>query len=156
MNFEKLSKSHKSILAKFFEELTRVGDERYFHPHPFSPQAIDEIVKLSEEGIDEYWVSVSGENIIQYGILRGWREGYAIPSLGIATAPAARGQGLAKELMLFLHWRAEARGAAEIRLKVDRRNEAAIKLYESLGYVLLPKDTQNLVGALRLGTQCKR
>ena len=153
MNFERLSSTHKVILAKFFEELAHAGDERYFHPHPFSALAIDGIVKLSEEGNDEYWVAVSGEKITQYGLLRGWREGYAIPSLGIAIAPAARGQGLAKKLMYFLHSRAAARGAAEVRLTVDRRNVAAIKLYESLGYVLRPLDSQNLVGRRMLEIQ---
>jgi len=45
-------------------------------------------------------------------MLRGWDEGYETPSLGIAVHPDARGLGLARTFMGFLHAAASFQGAA--------------------------------------------
>ena len=73
-------------------------------------------------------------------MLRGWDEGYAIPSLGIYVAPALRGTGAARLLMQYLHLCAKLSGATQIRLKVYRGNISATKLYQSLGYVFEKPD----------------
>ena len=104
------------------------------------------VADLSREGGDEYWIAVDGDAVLAYGMLRGWSEGYAIPSLGLAVAPAHRGRGLARTMMNHLHARAKIRGAEKIRLKVDRRNTAAQRLYESLGYTLQDHSSTELLG----------
>ena len=147
---ERLSKKHLSSFIAFFERLRQDGAEDFFHPHPYTPKSLEEVIRLSEEGVDEYWVGLRGSEIAQYGLLRGWQEGYTRPSLGIAVAPGYRGLGLARALMVYLHQRAIARGAMEIILKVNRRNQTAIKLYLALGYKLDEGDSQNLIGKLNL------
>jgi ribosomal protein S18 acetylase RimI-like enzyme len=88
--------------------------------------------------------------MIAYGMLRGWDEGYDVPSLGIVVAPAFRGQGYGRSLMHFLHAAAKARGAPAIRLKVYPENSTAVALYQSLGYVFGAKEGGQLVGLLDL------
>ena len=132
-------------LARFFQDLEASGDTAHFHPHPMTPAAAAERVRY--RGKDVYYVVTTGERVIGYGMLRGWDQGYAVPSLGIALHPDARGLGLGRTLMLVMHSEAKRRGAAKIRLKVYPDNEAAVSLYRSLGYVYEEKlEAGQLVG----------
>jgi ribosomal protein S18 acetylase RimI-like enzyme len=51
------------------------------------------------------------------------------------VAPWARGHGLARQLVLAVEAKARADGAQVLNLDVRATQEAAIRLYESLGYV---------------------
>ncbi len=68
------------------------GDGRWFHPHPLT--AVEAARPCAYDGRDLYYAAVTGDAVVAYGLLRGWDEGYAVPSLGIAVHPAARGLGL--------------------------------------------------------------
>ncbi|MFM7135852.1 MAG: GNAT family N-acetyltransferase [Planctomycetota bacterium] len=111
-------------------EMLETVDRRFFHPHPFSREAIEPLV----DSRDEYWLLVKGEAVVGYGMLRGWEEGYAIPSLGIAVAASNRGQGHGERIMHFLHGRAARRRANQVRLTVEAENQPARALYYKLGY----------------------
>ena len=139
---------HAASLARLFARLKEGGDEDFFHPHPLS--AVEAAARANYEGQDFYCVMILDDEVIGYGMLRGWDEGYAIPSLGIALDPSVRGRGCSRALMSFLHETAKKRGAFKVRLKVDSRNQAAIQLYRSLGYVFESPSGQELVGFLEL------
>jgi len=71
---------------------------------------------------------------------------------GMYVAPAARGQGLAHELMVALIARArQTPGLGKLDLVADSMNVAAIALYESLGFVVWGReqDAMRLDGASR-------
>jgi ribosomal protein S18 acetylase RimI-like enzyme len=144
-----LEPDHGSSLARLFERLRENGDDNFFHPHPLT--ANEAAARANYSGRDFYCVMLSENDLIGYGMLRGWDEGYAIPSLGIALDPAMRGRGYSRILMNFLHRIAKERGAEQVRLKVDPGNKAAIELYRSLGYVLEPQADGQLLGFLNLG-----
>lgn len=146
MRIQRLGPQHADGFRQFLTVLDANGDGEFFHPHAFSAAAAREIIELSTNGVDEYWVGIDGDRVIAYGMLRGWREGYAIPSAGIAIGPADRGLGHSRTMMLHLHDVAKSRGARQVRLKVDRRNGPAIRLYESLGYTLTPHNDCELLG----------
>jgi len=136
-------------LARFFETLEARGVGRLFHPHPLSAESARQLAAYA--GKDLYFILLETDDVLGYGMLRGWDEGYDIPSLGMAIHPDAQGQGLGRLLMSFLHVAALRRGASTVRLRVAPINTAAARLYRSLGYELTPeKDGPYLVGLLPL------
>jgi ribosomal-protein-alanine N-acetyltransferase len=141
--------AHAEPLARFFEVLKAYEIDKKFHPHPFTSEAARDRANYS--GKDLYFVVLEGNNVMGYGMLRGWDEGYEIPSLGIAIHPDMQGQGLGRLLMDFLRIAALRRGAKKIRLRVYRNNKAAVHLYHSLGYELSEdSDARYLLGFLNL------
>lgn len=125
--------AHEAALARFFADLHAAGVTERFHPHPFTPEAAH--ARCHYSGRDVYCVAVVDGAVLGYGMLRGWDEGYRIPSLGIAIHVSAQGMGLGRALMAYLHAEARRRDAPRIRLKVYPDNGPAISLYRSLGYV---------------------
>lgn len=119
-------------LSAFFADLASDPEAERFHPHPFTPG--EAAGRCRYQGADVYCVAVAAGRILGYGMLRGWDEGYAVPSLGIAIHARARGIGLGRALMAYLHSEAARRGAERIRLKVYPDNAVAVALYRSLGY----------------------
>jgi ribosomal protein S18 acetylase RimI-like enzyme len=149
LEFLRPSPDLEVALAAFFEHLRSTGEERRFHPHPLSPEAARE--RAHYTGVDVYCLAVARGQVLGYGMLRGWEEGYAIPSLGIAIRAGARGMELGRAMMLYLHAEARRRGAPRIRLKVHPDNQPAIALYRSLGYQFQPElEKGQLVGFLSL------
>lgn len=150
MEFRKPEPGMEQVLEEFFAGLERSGTSRWFHPHPFDGAAARE--RCAYRGADAYCIAIAGGRVLGYGLLRGWDEGYQVPSLGIAVADAARGTGLGRALMLYLHAEAKRRGAPRIRLKVYPDNQRAVTLYRSLGYVFQStSEDGQLIGYKELG-----
>jgi ribosomal protein S18 acetylase RimI-like enzyme len=134
VSYERLRPELAEPLAELFAALSAAGDGRTFHPHPLTR---DEAERLSAyDGADVYAVLVEDGRAVAYGMLRGWDEGFDVPSLGLAVHPDERGRGLGRELTERLHDEARRRGATRVRLTVYADNEPARKLYERLGYEL--------------------
>jgi len=125
----------------------------FFKPHPFTRDCL--ISLAAEPGKDLYYVLCEGCSILGYGLLRGWNEGYEVPSLGLLVDSKARGQGLGRLLMMFLHAAAMRRGASRVRLRVHCENYNAIALYRSMEYEFSgkPDDAGLLVGIKLLPTE---
>ena len=140
--------SLEAALVRFFEEIQSSGETDFFHPHPFT--AIEAQRRVQYCGSDLYYALTDDAQIIGYGMLRGWDEGYAIPSLGIYIARSARGRGLGELLMQFLHAAARSKGAEKIRLKVYSHNVTAVALYQKLGYHFKQQEFHQLIGYLVL------
>jgi ribosomal protein S18 acetylase RimI-like enzyme len=119
---------------------------RFFRPHPFTRECLDSLA--SAPGLDLYYVLTEGDSIRGYGLLRGWNEGYEVPSLGILIHQSARGLGFGRLLMTFLHTAAFRHGASRVRLRVHHENYRAIALYRSMKYQFAdtPDDAGLLVG----------
>ena len=148
IEIRKLDKKFKKSLGLFFEELVTSKDQDYFHPHPFTFEEATRIVEY--EGYDLYFAMIKGSEIIGYGMLRGWDEGYSIPSLGIIIKQNMRGKGLGKLFMHYLHIVAHLRGAKSVRLKVYPDNLIAKNLYEGIGYTFETLEDGQLVGYIKL------
>lgn len=133
-------------LGGFLESLQAAGDEATFHPHPLTTEAARAIAQGKRR--DVYLVAITNNTIVGYGMLRGWDEGFDIPSLGVAVHPEHRGGGIARLMMRSLHEVARQRGVPRIRLTVDADHAAAQDLYRSLGYRFEPLSEGRLVGWL--------
>ncbi len=148
LEFRLIRNEDEFSLAKFLETIKQAGDEFFFHPHPLNAEYAKSLMGYAGE--DLYYILVSGNEILGYGMLRGWDEGYDVPSLGIVIHPSTRGRGLGKFFMDFLHTAASWKGAKKVRLKVDPNNLAAVHLYEKLGYEFTHSEQDQLVGYLVL------
>jgi [ribosomal protein S18]-alanine N-acetyltransferase len=135
-------------LDRFFQRIVAAGEQEFFHPHPLTAQhAVERGAYL---GKDLYYLLVDGQEALGYGMLRGWDEGFKIPSLGIAIDPGARHLGLGRLLMAFLHGAARRRGAHRVRLRVSGNNIGAVALYRSLGYAFEGEPDGQMLGYLDL------
>lgn len=132
MEIVRLSPKWQGCLKQFCDDLKESGDDVFFSPHSTDDDSICRVANLN--GKDIYCLLVEDGKALGYGMLRGWDEGYQIPSIGLAIHPSARGNGLGKLLMDFLHASAARRGAKVVRLRVFANNGKALKLYKMLGY----------------------
>jgi GNAT superfamily N-acetyltransferase len=131
-------------LARFFAAVIDQGVDKWFHPHPFTEKEAS--LRVNYSGRDAYYAVVLRGEIIAYGMLRGWDEGFNIPSLGIAVHPLHEGRGIARVFIRFLHLVAIYKGAERVRLKVHTENARARQLYEGIGYHFSSSEGESLVG----------
>jgi ribosomal protein S18 acetylase RimI-like enzyme len=143
----KANPSHTQLLTDFFAVIAAGGDDKFFHPHDFSEQTASKI--CSYNGRDLYYLVIFNNTVIGYGMLRGWDEGFEIPSLGIIIHPDYRNKKIGLCLMNFLHSASNLRNAPAIRLKVYANNEKAMNLYKQLGYSFEEEQDSQMVGYLR-------
>lgn len=145
LHFRVVQQEDLRLLVGIFHAI----DETYFRPHPFTA---DEAKRIADYlGLDVYALLIEDGRPVAYGMLRGFDEGYAVPSLGIAVANEAQGRGLGRLMMKELHSEARRRGATVVRLRVHPANTRARRLYESLGYVYAGEDRGEHVMLLGLG-----
>jgi len=128
----RLRPEHVEAVSAMFEDIAADRTAHRFHPHAFDH---DNAIRVcSGAGSDLYFGLWVRGKPCGYGMLRGWDEGFDVPSLGIWVSPELRGTGAAKALMSFLHLAARLSGSTRIRLKVHPDNPRAITLYRSFGY----------------------
>ena len=148
LEFRLLGPDLETGLSELFRAFAQGQDHAFFHPHPMTDEEAKRL--CGYRGRDLYYAACMGTAVLAYGLLRGWDEGYEIPSLGIAIHAEARGQGLARPFMAFLHAAAKARGATKVRLTVYNENQRAVELYRRMGYQFEAKNDRELVGVLVL------
>lgn len=137
-------------LQAFLEAIDEGGETRLFSPHASDMDTLKALATGAHRDI--HCLLVEGSLTVGYGLLRGWDEGFVIPSLGIAIHPLRRGRGLGNFLMEYLELLARLRGSASVRLRVLRSNTAAIALYATRGYEWQadPSDENLLIGRKHL------
>ena len=123
-------------------------DPSFFRPHPFTRDEASRIA--GRTGRDVYGMLMVDRRPVAYGLLRGWDEGYATPSLGVAVRTDSQGAGYGRSTMTALHQAARDGGATSVRLRVHPDNTRARRLYESFGYVYDGEDRGELVMLLDL------
>jgi len=148
LKYTLVSPSWAEKLAQFFKDIIANKDDLYFHPHPLTCEMAKKIA--IHKGDDLYFLQIKDNRIAGYAMLRGWDEGYTIPSLGIAMHPNFRNQGLGTDFMGFLHNQARAKGADKVRLKVYLSNTRARHFYESLEYSFIDEENGQLIGYCEL------
>jgi len=138
-------------LASFFAILARDDETvRFFHPHLLTTAAARELCERAGRRRDRYYLMRHRNVPIAYSMLRGWDEGYSIPSFGGCTHPGLRNAGLGQFLLMQAIRESQAAGAPRLRLTVYKSNERAVHVYRKLGFTFTDKNEQELVGVLDL------
>ena len=139
-------------LGDLLEELSGDREASGFHPHPMTRSEARRIATGGAGRKDVYFAAFVEGRLAGYGMLRGWDEGYSIPSFGVALSMAYRDRGLGRLLLRYAIETARGRGAATMMLKVHLDNPSARHLYESEGFVFeeMPDDPSQIKGLLAL------
>jgi ribosomal protein S18 acetylase RimI-like enzyme len=139
------------LLGDFFEALA--GDAEtasFFRPHPLTRAFASELCGRLGAIKDCYYIAAYAGRAAGYMMLRGWDEGYAVPSFGVCTHPGLRGAGLGQALLAHAVGECRSRGAPRLRLTVYKANRRAVHVYEKFGFRFTDKNPEELVGVLDL------
>ena len=132
-------------LTRFFERNDIETITRYFHPFPLSAESAAMI--CLREHRDVYCLASAADEIVGFYMLRGWEEGFSIPSFGVFVDHAWHARGLGRFLTEAALDTARARGSESVRLTVHAANAAAMKLYQSLGFTETSRQEHGAPGA---------
>lgn len=119
-------------LVRFLEENNIAAILRYFHPFPFTPETVQNIIYETRK--DKYYIVVLDNKIVGFSMLRGWDEGFSVPSFGIMIDHRFHGRRIGKRLMEDTLKEACKLDCERIKLSVYASNTGAIRLYESMGF----------------------
>lgn len=148
VQIEEVAPRHVKALSRLFADIVANGDDSTFHPHPLTEEEAFKICRA--QGLDRYFIAISAGEVLAYGLLRGWDEGFKEPSLGLAIHPRHQRKGLGRRMATYLIDAARHHGADSIRLTVYTDNLAAVSLYSQLGFTLTPVKDGKLLGRLNL------
>jgi ribosomal protein S18 acetylase RimI-like enzyme len=120
-------------LIRFFEDNNISEIVRYFHPFPFTSESARNIIYKKHQ--DKYYVALLGDDlIVGLSMLRGWDEGFSIPSFGVMVDYRFHGQGIGQGLLEHALEDARKLGCQRVRLSVYSSNVVALRLYKSIGF----------------------
>ena len=133
LRFEPIGPNQLERLAALFERnrVARVTD--LFDPFPLDAARARWIAL--EPHRDSFYLALREERPAGFSMLRGFDEGYAIPSFGIFVDHESHGEGVGRALTVWTVEEARRGGCSAVRLAVYAANLPARRLYESLGFV---------------------
>lgn len=138
-------------LSAFFAALAADAEATtFFHPHPMTAEHAATLCRSAGAIKDGYYLATYAGRVVGYSMLRGWDEGYDVPSWGGAVHPALRDAGIGKQLLIHAVGESAARGAKKLRLTVYKTNTRGVHVYGKIGFAFAEKDEKFLVGILSL------
>lgn len=123
---------HTQALVELFESNRVPAVSDSFDPFPLTAEEARRIAL--EPRLDAYFVASMDAELIAMSMLRGFDEGFAVPSFGIFVDHRHHGHGIGRRLTAWTVGEARRRGCTAIRLSVYASNTAALHLYRSLGF----------------------
>ena len=119
-------------LSRLFRENNLTSISRNFHPFPLTTESASLITNQLHQNL--YFGAFLEEIIIGFGMLRGWDEGFDVPSLGILVDHLHQHRGIGRLLTNYAISLAESKSCKKIRLSVYEDNLPAMALYSSIGF----------------------
>ena len=129
---EPVAAGHAQALAELFERNRVPAVSDSFDPFPLTAEEARRITL--EPRLDAYFVASLEAELIAMSMLRGFDEGFTVPSFGIFVDHRHHRGGVGRRLTAWTVEEARRRGCAAIRLSVYASNEVALRLYRSLGF----------------------
>ncbi len=106
---------------------------RFFYPFGFELAAISEV--LANQGQDVYMGVFWQGRVVGFFMLRGWNEGYEVPSFGIVIDEKYRGYGLEMLSLDSAKAICRLRGVERMMLKMHPENFSAKGVARKIGFV---------------------
>jgi RimJ/RimL family protein N-acetyltransferase len=113
-------------------------DQHHAYVHFFRPFDFDEVTVggiLRERRRDVYMGIFWGEDLAGFFMLRGWDDGYEVPTYGVLIDEKYCGIGFAPLSLRMAKIIGKAAGARRIMLKVDPDNACAKAVFERARFV---------------------
>lgn len=132
MRIKRIDNEDYFPLSSFFRRNNLPIVSRFFSPFPLIDETAKEIT--TKPHFDLYYAAYFENEIIGFSMLRGWDEGFEIPSFGILIDNQHQNLGYGKQLTQFTIEEARRIGVKKVRLSVNERNSRAIQLYLSLDF----------------------
>ena len=132
INFRKLGPNDAGVLSKLINQDSK-DYTKYFVPFKFDTATIENILKKTKNDLycGVYW----GEELTGFYMLRGFDEGYSIPSYGVYISSRFSNKGLAALTLNHAISTCKMLGCEKLRLKVHTANTFALKQYVKFGFV---------------------
>jgi RimJ/RimL family protein N-acetyltransferase len=132
IKIEKLEAKH----ADSFSRLLQGSDKEYsmyFVPFSFETETIK---KLLQDAVDDKYFGIFVDStLVGFYMLRGFDEGFEIPSYGVWIAKEYSGFGLSQLTLQHAISYCKLNGIEKIMLKVHKDNLIAKNIYEKFGFV---------------------
>jgi glycosyltransferase involved in cell wall biosynthesis/ribosomal protein S18 acetylase RimI-like enzyme len=132
--FRRLTDDDVDDLAALFEANDLPAITETFDPFPLTRESAEDL--LRRHRLDRFYGAFVDGKLSAFSMLRGWDEGYEVPSFGIFVDADSHGRGIGAALTRWTVEAARAAGAPRVRLSVYGRNERALSLYERIGFTV--------------------
>lgn len=133
LTFRELADADEDALACFLVRNDVPAVTATFTPFPMT--AATAATLLSERREDHYYGAFARQGeIVALSMLRGWDEGFVVPSFGIAVDARWHGHGVGTHMTAWTVEQARALGAPSVRLTVYDDNPTAQRIYADLGF----------------------
>jgi ribosomal protein S18 acetylase RimI-like enzyme len=133
-----LEPSDETAVAGLFARCRDHPDMAFFDPFPLTDETARRLAH--EPRSDRYFVAEASPELVGLSMLRGWDEGYDVPSFGVMVDPRWHGRGVGSRLTDFAITAATELDCDRIRLSVYGRNERACAMYLRRGFTPLSRE----------------
>jgi ribosomal protein S18 acetylase RimI-like enzyme len=132
IQFREVQPTDGEALTEFFlgNNVQKVTD--MFTAFPLNEESARFIA--GREHKDKYYLLLFAQQIVGFSMLRGFEEGFVIPSFGIMIDHQHHNMGFGKQLLGFTVQAAKEMGCPKVRLSVYGSNSSGRKIYEGIGF----------------------
>lgn len=113
---------------------------RFFTPFDFNHASI--VSLLAGQGADIFMGMYWDDSLVGFFMLRGWKDGYEIPSYGVLIDERYSGYGLTRLSLKLAKSICKLRHVPRIMLKVNPDNKIAKRLFEEAAFAQTGVDAQ--------------
>jgi ribosomal-protein-alanine N-acetyltransferase len=129
---EPVGSRHARALVGLFDRNRVPAVSDSFDPFPLTAAEAERVALQPRR--DAYFVASSKGELVAMSMLRGFDEGFEVPSFGIFVDHLHHGEGIGRRLTAWTVDEAGRRGYPAVRLSVYASNAGALHLYRSLGF----------------------
>jgi ribosomal protein S18 acetylase RimI-like enzyme len=141
---EPVQARHVQALVELFERNRVPAVRDSFDPFPLTADEAERIALQPRR--DAYFVASLQGGLVAMSMLRGFDEGFEVPSFGIFVDHRHHGQGIGRRLTAWTVGEARRRRYPSVRLSVYASNAGALHLYRSLGFKEQQRDIVTRAG----------
>lgn len=133
MQIIKLDASYAKAMVDILSLATDT-DRAHFRPFDFAEQVIEAEIRRAK--LDCFFgIALTRKDLAGFFMFRGMDEGFLSPMYGVYICPSYRGLGLGGLSIAYAKCLGYLSCWPSIKLKVDKDNDSAIRLYKRHGFV---------------------